>query len=235
MKQLAAVQLVGNAAALWLGYYWLSVGEARAGLLVWSFAVALVTAVFFLWLHGAGLIHGRSPHASPFAAALRHLPALLVAAMLLLLFYILLGRLEQLCNDPSFKFASWMTLKLRKPIKPATILRCVSVFFWFLRWIVIPILLMPWLRNIAINSFAGFKPAHAPRTWLDRLLTPVLLLCALWLPLRILAWRPIMSNFALEMTSFIIRALIAYLLFAGGLLFLEGLPTLLARKHAVAA
>src|ERR1700722_15834937 len=36
MKQLAAVQLVGNAAALLLGYYWLGIGEARVGLLAWS-------------------------------------------------------------------------------------------------------------------------------------------------------------------------------------------------------
>src|ERR1700760_409012 len=104
MKQVAAIQLAGNAAALWLGYYWLGIGEARSTLLVWSFAIALVTASLFLWIHGAGLIHGRDPHISPFGAALRNLPALLVAALALIAIYLLLSYLEQLCANPAFRF-----------------------------------------------------------------------------------------------------------------------------------
>ena len=142
------MQLVGNAAALLLGYYWLSIGEARAGLLVWSFTVALFTAALFLWIHGAGLSYGLSSDA-PYRAALRRLPALLVAAIVVLLLYIALGKLQDACADPSFRFASWLTLKLRKPVKPAAVLSIVAAIFWLIRWIVLPIVFLPLIRDCA--------------------------------------------------------------------------------------
>ncbi len=234
MKQLVAIQLVGNAAVLWLGYYWLSIGEARTGLLAWSFTVALVTALLFIWMHGASLVYGRDPHAKPFGPALRRLPALLVAAVAVLLLYIALAKLQELCADPSFRLASWLTLKMRKPVKPAAVLRIVAAIFWIVRWVVVPMLLMPWIRAIAERGWRGFIPVGMGRySWMERALTPLLLLCALWLPFRLLGWRPLHSGFGLEMTSFIVRAAIAYLLFVVGLMALEGMPLFTQRKTAV--
>ncbi len=234
MKQLAAIQLVGNAAALWLGYYWLSVGEARAGLLVWSALVALFTASVFLWMHGAGLIYSRDPYRAPYFAALSRLPALLAAAVAILLLYIALGWLQQKLSGPAFTVASWLTLELRKPVKPATATRFVAVIFWLLRWIVLPVVLMPWVNAIAYTGFRGFFPRKLfPRTWLERALTPALLILAIYVPLKLLAWHPLMSSFGIEMTSFVIRCAVAYLLFAGGLLMLEGMPLFTQRKRAV--
>jgi hypothetical protein len=231
VKQVAAIQLVGNAAALYLGYYWLSIGEARVGLLAWSFTIALLTALFFLWMHGAGFAYGRDPHASPLRAALRNLPALLVAALIVLILYVALAKLQDLCGMPAFRLASWLTLKLRKPIKPAAVLRIVAAVFWTLRWVIFPILLVPWISAIAS---AGFRTRRsAPFTWKQRALIPVLLLCALWLPFPLLHWRPFMNGFAFEMASFIVRALVAYLLFAGGLLALEGMPLFTQRRSVV--
>jgi hypothetical protein len=231
MKQLVAVQLVGNAAALLLFYYWLSIGEARAGLLAWSFTVALFTAVLFLWIHGAGLAYGLNPGASPFLTALRRLPALLAAAIVVLLLYVALAKLQDACADPSFRLASWLTLKLRKPVKPATVLGIVAVIFWLVRWIVLPVVLLPWLRTALTWRRPPGLPGRAQ--WTQRLLMPLLLLCALWLPFHILHWRPLMTNFPLEMASFILRAAIAYLLFTGGLLALEGMPLFTQRNRAV--
>jgi hypothetical protein len=234
MKQIAAVQLLGNAAALYLGYYWLSIGEARIGLLAWSLCIALLTAVFFLWMHGAGLVYGRDPHGAPFRAALRHLPALLAAAILVLLLYVALAKLQEKCGEPEFGLASWLTLKLRKPVKPAAVMRTANTVFWLLRWIVTPMLLMPWVRAVATRGWLGFRPSGAVGgAWMERALTPLLLLCALWLPLRLLAWHPLRSSFNLEMASFAVRTLLAYLLFAGGLLALEGMPLFTQRKSAV--
>lgn len=244
MKQLAAIQLIGNAAALWLGYYWLSVGEARAGLLVWSALVALFTAALFLWMHGAGLIYARDPYRAPYLAALSRLPALLIAAVVILLLYIAIAWLQDKLNGPAFTVASWLTLKLRKPVKPASAVRVVSVAFWLVRWIVLPVVLMPWVERIASTGFRGLVPpvarASRPaqvklfrRTWLERALTPALLILAIYVPLKLLAWRPLMSSFGIEMTSFVVRCVVAYLLFAGGLLMLEGMPLFTQRKRAV--
>jgi hypothetical protein len=229
MKQLAAIQLIGNAAALMLGYYWLSIGEARIGLLAWSFTIALFTAALFLWIHGAGLAYGLNSNA-PFRAALRRLPVLLIAAIVVLLLYIGLARLQDASADPAFRFASWLTLKFRKPVKPATVARIVSAAFWLLRWILLPILLMPLVR--AVVTWRRPPGLRSPVQWRERLLMPLLLLAALWLPFRILHWRPLMSSFSLEMTSFIIRAAIAYLLFTAGLLALEGMPLFTQRNKA---
>src|SRR5438552_2499740 len=38
-RQLAVIHLVGNGLLLWLGYYWLGIGESRASALIWSAAV----------------------------------------------------------------------------------------------------------------------------------------------------------------------------------------------------
>lgn len=52
-------------------------GITGTALLAWSFTIALLTTLLFLWMHGAGLAYGRDPHGSPFRAALRNLPGLL--------------------------------------------------------------------------------------------------------------------------------------------------------------
>jgi hypothetical protein len=231
MKQIAAIQLAGNAAALMLGYYWLSIGEARIGLLAWSFTIALFTAALFLWIHGAGLAYGLNSGA-PFRVSLRRLPALLVAAIVVLLLYISLAKLQDVSADPAFRLASWLTLKFRRPIKPATVTRIVSAIFWLIRWILLPILLVPLVR-IAATTWRRPPGLRGGAQWPQRLLTPLPLLAALWLPFRILHWRPLMTSFPLEMASFIIRAAIAYLLFTAGLLALEGMPLFTQRKRAV--
>lgn len=234
MKQLAAIQLVGNAAVLWLGYYWLSVGEARAGLLVWSAFVALFTAALFVWMHGAGLIYARDPYRAPYFPALTRLPALLLAAVVILLLYIALAWLRDKLDNPAFTLVSWLTLKLRKPVRPAAATRFLNAAFWLIRWVVLPILLMPWVNAIASAGFRGFLPRKLyPRAWRELVLTPVLLIIAIYLPLKLLAWHPLMSGFNMEMTSFAIRCAIAYLLFAGGLLMLEGIPLVTQRKRVV--
>jgi hypothetical protein len=234
VKQIAAIQLIGNAAVLMLGYYWLSIGEARIGLLAWSFTVALFTAALFLWIHGAGLAYGLNSDA-PFHAALRRLPVLLAAAIIVLLLYIALATLQDASADPAFRLASWLTLKSRKPIKPATVARIVAVVFWLMRWILLPILLIPIVHFVAtLRAHTWRRPPGLRKraSWTERALTPLLLLVALWLPFRILHWRPLMTSFPLEMASFLVRAAAAYLLFTAGLLALEGMPLFTQRNKA---
>ena len=74
-RLLIAIHLAGNALLLWLGYYWLGLGESRAATLAWSAAIALVIVAGACWLHGAAF--GSSVH-----GALRNLPWTVLVAVL---------------------------------------------------------------------------------------------------------------------------------------------------------
>ncbi len=222
MGVLAGIHLMGNAALLWLGYYWLGLAESRTGTLLWSALVALVLACLVCWLHGATFARFRgAPLAGAFRQALRHLLPLLVAAIAIAMLYGYLQRWADYSREPAFRMASYFTLKLRKPVKPATLLRVFDAALWLLRWMVLPVFLLPLVSGVAGRGWAGFaeiaQHARAPRYWIA---VPVLLVCSFWLPFRLLAWAPHMGNFPMEMVSFVARLLAAYLLFVGAWLLL---------------
>jgi hypothetical protein len=54
---------------------------------------------------------------------------------------------------------------------------------------------------------------------------PLLTLCALWVPFWLLNWVPKVSGFSMEMTSFAVRALVAYLLFVSAAMVLAFLTS----------
>jgi hypothetical protein len=117
-------------------------------------------------------------------------------------------------DGPGFRLASWLTLKLRKPVKPETVQGIFHAVFWALRWIVVPALTLPVVSAIASRGAAW------RRTLLYWIEAPVLLLIALWVPLKLVDWVPHMKSFSGEMTSFVIRAAVAYVLFVAGWLAL---------------
>ena len=161
MKQLAAIQLVGNAAALLLGYYWLSIGEARArpprmelhGCALHCRALPLDTRLPALASMG-------SVPARRFCAALRRLPALLIAAIVvpapLRRTRKAAGRLRR-SLIPFRLVAHAQTPQARKARGRA--LGVVTAIFWLIRWIVLPMLLLPWL-HVVLSRGAGL-PACA--------------------------------------------------------------------------
>src|SRR6185369_3750523 len=57
IRNLAAVHVASNALLLWLGYYWLGIGESRAASLLWSAVVALVLLCLSACLHGAAFAY----------------------------------------------------------------------------------------------------------------------------------------------------------------------------------
>jgi putative effector of murein hydrolase LrgA (UPF0299 family) len=179
-RRLAATHLIGNALLLWLVYYWLGLGEARASAVAWSAAVALIVVAGASWLHGAAF-------ARSFKLALRHLPwTVLIAAVAL---------------------AAYLALPAAK-------------WWWIARWIVLPTLL--------VSLFAG-AAAHGWRAWrgfsIRSLAAPALVFLGVWIPMRLLAWVPRVSSFSMEMTSFVLRAAVAYLLFVVAWLLLAFLTS----------
>ena len=77
------------------------------------------------------------------------------------------------------------------------------------------------LAAISPQGWRGFKTIGAGvRNWWYWLAAPLLLLCAFWAPLKMLGWTPRAGSFSLEMTSFLLRATLAYLLFGAAWLAL---------------
>lgn len=223
-RKLFVLHLVANALLLWLGYEWLGVGESTRLRLLWSALDALAILALVCWLHGATLVFFRTGEpkiSGAFRTALRHVPALLAAAILVIALYGLLAWVAGASGQPAFRLASWLTLKLRTPVKPVTIARIFLGAFWIVRWVIVPVALLPMASGIAARGWRGFGEFSWRGGWRYWLEVPLLLVAGLWLPFVVLGWVPAVSGFTLEMVSFSVRMLAAYLLFVGAIWTLE--------------
>ena len=226
-RSLCVLHLLGNAALLWLGYYWLGVGESTIPRVAWSLAVALGIVCGAAWLHGAALAYFRRDDRSALkpalAAALRHLLPLFVLAVAVLLVYGVLAWWQDYSAKPAFKIASYITLKGRKPLKPATVLAVFNGVLWVVRWLLLPALLLPVAAEVAASGRRAkladaWTRLHRWRYWLEVL---VLMMLAIWAPLKLVAWVPGVGGFKMQMTSFVVRLAVAYLLFVAACLLME--------------
>ena len=99
----AGIHLAGNALLLWLGYYWLGLGESRAGALLWSLLVAALVGCLACWLYGAGFAFFAERRVwAAFRAALRNLAPLVVAAIAVVVVYALAGARPRCHGQPGF-------------------------------------------------------------------------------------------------------------------------------------
>jgi hypothetical protein len=219
-----------NACLLWFGYYWLGVGESRTSTLLWSACVALVIIASACWCYGTTFAYFQAEDQRrllfAWKSALRNLLPIAVAAVVVVVIYVLLARWAEYGSEAAFKIASYLTLRFRKPIRPSTVLRIFSVVLWIVRWVVLPVLLAPTFSAVAARGWVGFRSisarigSSATRRWLYWIEAPLLTLGAVWVPLKLLRWVPHMHGFRMEMLSFTLRAGVAYLLFAGAGLLL---------------
>src|ERR1035441_8595590 len=226
-RKFFALHLVADAMLLWLGFLWLGVGESTRTLLILSALSALGILALGCWFHGATMVFflkGDVPEIGikdAFRTALRPLPVLLVAAILVFALYGLLAGAAAASGQPAFRLASWLTLKLRTAVKPTTVARIFLGGFWIVRWAVLPVALLPVASGIAARGWRGageFTWRGGWRRWLE---VPLLLVAGLLLPLVLLSWVPEVSGFTLEVISFSLRALVAYLFFVVALWTLE--------------
>ena len=235
-RKFFVLHLVADALLLWLGYLWLGVAESTRTLLLFSALAALGILALGCWFHGATLVFFR-PAAGPevgtkdaFRTALRHLPALLAAAILVLGLYGLLAWAASASGQPAFRIASWLTLKLRTAVKPTTVARIFLGGFWIVRWVVLPVALLPMASGIAARGWRGFGEFTWRTGWRNWLEVPMLLVAGLVLPFVLLSWVPAVGGFTLEVVSFTLRMLVAYLLFVGALWRLERVTAGLRRE-----
>lgn len=213
------LHLVVNALLLWLGYYWLGIGESSIPNLLWSALVAMALLCLTLIVHGAAYVSGAGVR-DALRTSVRHLGALLLLALAALLIYGLLGWWKDYSAEPALKIASWLTLKSRKPVKPAVVLRIFDFALWIVRWVVLPWLLVPLAGALTQGGWRGLRKDlwHCP--WRYRIAVPVFLIISLWLPLKLLGWVPHFEAFPVQMLSFVARLVLGYVLFVGGLLAL---------------
>jgi hypothetical protein len=223
VRKLFVLHLVADAILLWLGYQWLGVAESTRALLLFSVLSALGILALACWFHGATLAFFRAagPKTEVARTALRHLPALVAAAILVLALYGLVAWAAAASGQPAFRLASWLTLKLRTAVKPTTVARIFLGGFWIVRWVVLPVALLPMASGIAARGWRGFGEFTWRRGWRCWLEVPLLLAAGLLLPFVVLSWVPTVSGFTLEVVSFSVRGLVAYLLFVGALWTLE--------------
>src|ERR1035438_7513340 len=219
-RKFFVLNLVADAALLWLGYQWLGVAESTRALLLFSALGALGILALACWFHGATLVFFRKGGAElgisgPVRTALGHLPALVAAAVLVLALYVFLAWAAEASGQPAFRLASWLTLKLRMAERPAMVARIFLTGFWILRWVVLPVALLPMASGIAARGWRGFAEFTWRRGWRYWLEVPLLLVAGLVLPFVLLSWVPTVSGFTLEVISFSLRMLAAYLIFVG--------------------
>jgi hypothetical protein len=218
LRGLALIHVLANVAVLWLGYYWLGIGETRASTLAWSALVALIVAGLGCWTYGASFAFFQerdNPRVSAaWKAALRNLVPLAAAAIGITVIYYLLSLWNDYSAHPASQVASYLTLKLRKPVRPSSVLRVFKIVLGLIRWMALPVLVLPMLSAISSQGWRGFRRVGAlARKWLYWIEAPLLLLGAVWAPLEILGWIPRVHSFGMEATSFAVRAFAAYLLF----------------------
>ena len=230
MIRLFSIHIVGNALALGLAYYWLGIGESSAATLAWSALLALVILSMACCLHGGTLVFFRAEQPRSLSAAfrtvLRHLAPLLAAVILVAVVYWLLAQWAAYSATPALRIASWCTLKLRKPIKPATVLHAFDLVLAMVRWMVVPVFVLPMFSGIAARGWRGAAEfGRHRRSRFYWAAAPVLLLCSLALPWQLVGWVPRVGSFTLEMLSFTARAAVSYLLFITGWIFLASLTS----------
>jgi hypothetical protein len=170
--------LLANALILWLGYYWLGIGESRTSTLLWS-----------------ALVHFRDDGhraTGSWKTAALNLPPLM----------------------PAFRIASWLTLTLRTPVRPAAVARIFSVILWIVRWAALPAFLLPEMSAVAAFGWQGFRrTSHRVPGLLYWIEVPLLLLCLIRVPLWLFYWVPEVNGFGMQAASFTARIAVAYLLF----------------------
>lgn len=227
ISSIGIAHLIGNALLLYVGYRWLGMSESDGPHLLASIAVIVIFIFGVAWLHGTALTHfNRTANLSFHAAALRtlrHLLPLFVLAIAAAIIYGLLAWWHDSFQHNAFVIGSYSTMKLRKPVAPSAIERGFHVFIWILRWIVVPVIFLPLAAGAALDGWGGIRwpslvPGRRILYWIEVCL---LLLIAIWVPLRLVHWIPRIDSFGGQFASLAVRLGIGYLLFVAALLALE--------------
>ena len=211
------LHLVANAFLLFGIYAWLSIGDADAAQLAGTVIYGIVIAFLAVWLHAGTFRYFGDPHDNRLRIAFWNvLPALAPFALVCVaaaLVYALFSRAGDQTADTGASIASWLTLKLRHPVKPVVIAR---VLLWIVRiveWFAAPLVFVTLACSTAQRGWRGF--VRSPLAILRRrytLLCPALLLAAFFVPHLIANWVPGLHGMTLQTVSAVVRFAVAWLI-----------------------
>jgi hypothetical protein len=204
-------------------YYWLGTGESTIPRLLLSFALMLILLATAAAAYGSALSYFQLEDARPAVAwrrSFRNLLPLLVCVVVVGGLYWALAAWSYVVLKPGFPIASWLTLKLQRPVRPSTITGLLAGVVWLVRWVLLPVVLVPLASAVAVGGWRGFVFGASVRwsrkNWLQ---IPLLSLVAVWVPMKLIYWVPPAKGFAMEAVSLAGRGMLAYFLFvAAGLL-----------------
>ena len=212
MKRLWLIQAAANALLSWCAFAWLGIRDSRASQLLETVIFGLLIVVPWLWLQNATLAYcgDRSPGLG--GVFRKSGKTVLIFSGVVIVFVLLvwaLGRLEEPLTTLGQRTASWLTFHLRKPIKPVTWAKAYLAVLWGVRWIALPVLLLPVAAGVATNGVRGIRRSAGKVFWVQYLLAFVI---GAYIPGLLMGWVPRLTGTTAQVLSFILRFGLAYIL-----------------------
>jgi hypothetical protein len=188
-------------------YWWLAIPERRAWQLGLSVASGLVILFAAAWLCAATFRAFSGGGARFGSGAVLRTPAVIACLLAAVVLLALFGYVEALFPKWSVWVASTITYRLRRPVKPETVLRIFHAFGWVVCWVVVPVLALPRAAAASLAGFRGLLAARPHRRFFfDYLLA---FLAGVWLPALLINWTPSFDSFFVQAASFVVRFAVA--------------------------
>jgi hypothetical protein len=160
---LFASHLLGSAALLALGYYWLGLDESDAKHLAWSALVVILLIISATLLHGVTLAHFSGLSLSESVRkAIRNLLPLLALTLLGLGIYGGLAWISGGFYKAAYAVSSSAALATHKAISPSISEKGLKGLLCVLQWMVVPAILLPLASAIAVDGWHGWKTRFWP-------------------------------------------------------------------------
>ncbi len=226
-RRLWLIQFLGNP-ILFLSFVgWLRIPEGNAWQLILSVLLAAAIVAGVLILHGGTLVYfydrfqsEGAPLKPAFGRAVRNVAAIAVWACVFWVFWLLAAKLDYFHDQVPTYLRSVLPAFLRRILTLAFVTRLFDAALFFIRWIVVPGLLLPFAASAARLGFRGFG-RQGFATW--RLvvkssqywgIVAIAAVFGVWMSGAIVGWTPRSLNptFTGETISLVLRLFLAYLL-----------------------